>query len=136
MNNWGERWRFQGKPWEFLWLASDSGPMKKGDQVKVVRLVGDHMTVLVEHEEHGQHNVGSGALDLPRQFKTAAGHWIPESDPRVRSFLLKALEDVRSGGKKVEASADPALRRKTETEILGLLERNGWGEQVNGKQSH
>ena len=67
-------------------------------------------------------------LSPPLQFRTARGRWIPESDPRVRTFLLKALDDVRAGGKKIEASGDPHMRQRTEAEILRLLERNGWSE--------
>ena len=96
--------------------------------MKIVRRVGDGMTLLVEHPEHGQHKVAAVGVESPREFKTSRGSWLPESDPRVRVWLLKALADVRAGGKKVEASADPGLRRRTEEEILWLLERNGWSE--------
>lgn len=127
MSEWEERCRLKSQPWEFLWLDRDQGPMKSGDKVRVVRWVGDGMTALVEHPEHGQHMVGSGGLDLPCEFKTASGRWIPESDPRVEVFLLKALDDVRTGGAKIIASEKPELRRLKEREILRLLERNGWG---------
>jgi hypothetical protein len=130
MNKWGERWRFQDQPWEHLWLSSDSGPMRKGDKVRFIRKVVDGMTLLVDHPEQGEQRVAALAIELPREFKTARSHWIPESDPRVEVFLLKALDDVRSGGKKIQASADPLLRRNTEQEILRLLERNGWGERI------
>jgi hypothetical protein len=45
-------------------------------------------------------------------------------------FLLKALDDVRSGGKKIEASGDPNRRKAAEEEILWLLFRNGWGTEI------
>ena len=128
MNGWRETWRHQERPWEFAWLDKDTEPMKRGDKVRIIRPRGDGMTLLVEHEQHGQHLVGAGVLDPPREFKTARGRWIPENDPRVRTFLLKALADLRSGGKKVEASGDPLLRQRTEAEILRLLVRNGWQE--------
>ncbi|WP_367874015.1 hypothetical protein [Luteolibacter sp. Populi] len=100
--------------------------MKSRDRVKLIRRIGDLMSALVEHPEHGEHKISVLSLDMPREFKTARGRWIPESDPRVEQFLRKALADVRAGGKKVEASADPVLRGKTEKELLWLLERNGW----------
>lgn len=130
MNRWGEAWRWQYNP-GFAWLHEDSEPMKKGDRVKLISRTGhDNMSMLVEHPEHGQRRVACLSLDLPREFRTAKGRWIPESDPRVELFLLKALDDVRRGGKKIEASADPDARRRSVQEVLWLLKRNGWGDEI------
>lgn len=88
------------------------------------------MTMLVEHPQHGQLRTACSNLDMPIEFKSAKGRWIPESDPRAEVFLLKALDDVRAGGKKVETSGDPGVRAATEKRILWLLERNGWGAEI------
>lgn len=126
MNGWLEKWRHQPEPWQFGWVGQRTGPMHRGDKVRILRRSGDGMSLAVEHPEHGEQFIAALVVELPREFRTARGHWIPESDPRSRRFLLKAIEDLRAGGKKVQSSADPGLRQRTEAELVWILRRNGW----------
>lgn len=63
-------------------------------------------------------------LDCGREWQLASGAWIPESDERVRRWLVKAIADIDAGGTKV---VEGQYRAEVRDDLLWVLRRNGWG---------
>lgn len=64
-------------------------------------------------------------VDCGREWRTARGEWIPESDPRVESWLCKAIADIDAGGTRACDSRDPEYRAKVRQDFCWVLRRNG-----------
>lgn len=67
------------------------------------------------------------AIDAGREWQTASGDWIPESDERVHRWLARALVATRNW-ENVKGISYTGIDAKLriERDLEWVLERNGW----------
>jgi hypothetical protein len=63
-------------------------------------------------------------LDCGREFRTASGAWIPETDPRARRWIQRLLDDARAGGTKWKTFHSEVFEHWTVAELEWVLERS------------
>jgi len=81
---------------------------------------------MICHGRDGYRRIYTSFLDCGWEFRTASGRWIPEGDPRVRRWLLRAIADIRAGGKRVCDSESPAYRQEVIADFEWILRRNNF----------
>lgn len=108
------------------WLWGETGRLRPRTPVRVVEVSDGGMVAVVRYGRYGQRRIYTHNLDVGREWRTRSGRWIPESDPRVRQWLLKAIADIRAGGTRACSSDDARTRQARLQEYLWLLSRNGW----------
>ena len=121
-------WRKIEKPeiGQRAWLHSTNFPAWRWrKEVKIAEITDGNVVAEVEAGTWSR-RVYIHHLDCGREFRTGKGEWIHESDPRVMTWLVKAIGDIDAGGTKVEASQDPEQRARTRDDLLWVLRRNGW----------
>ncbi|MCW1883998.1 hypothetical protein OKA04_04610 [Luteolibacter flavescens] len=106
-------------------LSANFGRWLWRKEVKVIGLFRDGVTADVEAGTWSR-QVFIHHLDCGREFRTAGGEWIPETDDRVRRWLIKAIKDIDAGGSRVIEPKDELNREYIRDDLYWVLRRNGW----------
>lgn len=122
-----ETWRYR-EPEIGLsgWMRKSHNRTEARTPIKVIALSDGTLSAIILVDGRYEKRVFTAVLDCGREFKTRRGDWIPETDPRVRAWLVKAVRDIRAGGKKACKSDDLLTRADTLRDLEWIMLRNRW----------
>jgi hypothetical protein len=123
---------FQEPVWRFVqprlgnaWISHrwEGGRPRPGLQVRVTGVRHEGMTVQVETDWGLDRQMYAHYVDFGYEFRTKAGEWIAESDPRSVRWLQRVLQELRSGvAPRHVGDFNCTLE---EADVLRILRRNG-----------